>query len=70
VAKSDNPAGLSADLDSHCRASSLAGFKRPKAYHIVENLPRNAANKVLRRLLRDAASEAQGSGTSDFHSVS
>lgn len=69
VATSDDPAGLSTDLDSHCRASSLAGFKRPKAYHIVDTLPRNAANKVLRRLLRDAASEAQASGAPDFHSV-
>ena len=70
VAKSDGTAGLFTDLDSHCRASSLAGFKRPKAYHIVETLPRNAANKVLRRLLRDAASEAQASGDANFHSVS
>ena len=70
VATSDDPAGLSRDLDSHCRASSLAGFKRPKAYHIVETLPRNAANKVLRRLLRDAASDAQANGEANFHSVS
>lgn len=70
VAKSGDPSGLAADLDLHCKASSLAGFKRPKAYHIVDTLPRNAANKVLRRLLRDAVSDAQASGAPDFHSVS
>ena len=70
VSKSDDTAGLFTDLDSYCRASSLAGFKRPKAYHFVDTLPRNAANKVLRRLLRDAATEAQASGAPDFYSVS
>ena len=56
-------------LDAHCRASSLAGFKRPKAYFFTNELPRNAANKVLRRLLRDAAAEAQAQDSANFRHV-
>ncbi|MGB0630820.1 MAG: AMP-binding protein [Alphaproteobacteria bacterium] len=62
-------AASAADIDAHCKASSLAGFKRPKAYFFTEELPRNAANKVLRRLLRDAATEAQADGLESFQQV-
>ena len=48
-----------AALDEHMKASPLAGFKRPKAYLILDTLPRNAANKVLRRELREMAGTAQ-----------
>ena len=47
-----------AAIDEHCRQSALAGFQRPKAYLFLEELPRNAANKVLRRELRDLAAKA------------
>ncbi len=40
-------------LDEHCTASSLARFKRPRAYIFVEALPRSASGKLLRRLLRE-----------------
>jgi 2-furoate---CoA ligase len=40
-------------LDTHCRSSTLARFKRPRAYVFVERLPRSASGKLLRRLLRD-----------------
>ncbi len=50
------------DLDAHCRAGSLAGFKRPKGYFFVDDLPRNAANKVLRRQLRESAVEEAEKG--------
>jgi len=40
-------------LDAHCRASSLARFKRPRAYVFVERLPKSASGKLLRRLLRE-----------------
>jgi len=33
--------------------SRIAGFKVPKRLTLVEELPRNAGNKVLRRLLRE-----------------
>ena len=55
-------------LDAHCRDSSLAGYKRPKAYVFVDTLPRNAANKILRRVLRDQAIAARD-GDSDYHPV-
>ena len=56
VAAGEAPAA--AELDAFCRASALAGFKRPKGYLFVDGLPRNAANKVLRRELRRIAGEA------------
>ncbi len=62
-------AQMAADVDAHCKASVLAGFKRPKAYFFADELPRNAANKVLRRLLRDAAMAAQAAGSDSFQQV-
>ncbi|MCZ6764501.1 MAG: AMP-binding protein [Alphaproteobacteria bacterium] len=60
------------DLDAHCRNSDLAGYKRPKAYVFVDTLPRNAANKILRRVLRDQAIAARDGGGDGvvYHSVS
>ena len=40
-----------ADLDVHC-LSQMARFKRPKAYILVGDLPRNAYGKVLKSELR------------------
>jgi len=34
--------------------SHLAGFKTPRAVEFVDELPRNAAGKVLKQQLRDA----------------
>lgn len=45
-------------LDAHCQSSTLANFKRPRRYVFMDALPKNAANKVLRRVLRDIAVEA------------
>ncbi|MFN8221944.1 MAG: AMP-binding protein [Gaiellales bacterium] len=45
------------ELDAHCLASPLARFKRPRAYHHVEALPRSASGKILRRMLREAESD-------------
>ena len=39
------------ELESRCRAS-LASFKVPRAFHIVESLPRNALGKVQKHILR------------------
>ena len=45
--------GLNGDiLDRFCRDSTLANFKRPRRYAFVAEIPRNAANKTLRRELR------------------
>jgi 2-furoate---CoA ligase len=42
-----------AELDAHCLASPLARFKRPREYRFVEALPKSAAGKLLRRVIRD-----------------
>lgn len=50
------PAGAdcSADaLDAWCLESTMARFKRPRAYVFVKRIPRSAAGKLLRRFLRD-----------------
>ena len=39
-------------LQNHCR-EHLAGFKVPKGLHLMEDLPRNATGKVLKRKLRE-----------------
>ena len=54
-----NGAPCADDLDGHCRAAKLAGFKRPRGYMFVDSLPRNATNKVLRRVLRETAAAAR-----------
>ena len=39
------------DLDTHCRSSGLAAFKRPRRIVFVAELPRSPVGKLLRRLL-------------------
>lgn len=46
-------------LDAHMKSGKLAGFKRPKAYLFTDVLPRNAANKVLRRELKTLAGQVR-----------
>ena len=45
------------ELDAYCLASPLARFKRPREYRLVPELPRSAAGKILRRVLRDDESK-------------
>jgi 2-furoate---CoA ligase len=63
LAKPDTPCST---LDAHLTAGPLARFKRPRAYLRVQALPRNAANKVLRKSLREAAAKAREAGDADF----
>ena len=59
------------ELDRHCRASTLADFKRPRGYVFVDALPMGAGNKLLRRVLRDTAEGARDNrGDVPFHAVS
>jgi 2-furoate---CoA ligase len=52
-----------AALDAHCQASTLAGFKRPRAYVFVDEIPRNPGNgNVLRRILREQAGGMRETG--------
>ena len=53
------------EFDAHCRASTLARYKKPRAYLTMDSLPRNAANKVLRPNLREAVNAARASGQGD-----
>lgn len=39
------------ELDQFCRASGLAGFKRPRRYVFVEAIPKSPVGKLLRRKL-------------------
>ena len=63
LARSETPC---AELDAHLTAGPLARFKRPRAYLRMEALPRNAANKVLRKNLREAAAAAREARHADF----
>ena len=44
------------ELIAHCR-QYLAGYKKPSAIILVQELPRNAAGKVLKRHLRETYSD-------------
>lgn len=47
-----NDALSEAALRAHCE-QHLTGYKRPKHYEFVAELPKNAVGKILRRELRD-----------------
>jgi acyl-CoA synthetase (AMP-forming)/AMP-acid ligase II len=51
-----------AELEAFCR-ERLSGFKVPKAFRIVDELPRNPAGKVLKRVLRERESANADDGT-------
>lgn len=51
------PEATAAALDAFCQASTLARFKRPRAYVFVERIPTSASGKLLRRFLRDGQYE-------------
>ena len=40
-----------AELDAFCRGR-LAGYKRPRDWHVVSEIPKNVSGKVLKRELR------------------
>lgn len=41
------------ELDTHCRESGLANFKRPRRYVFVEDIPKSPVGKLLRRKLSE-----------------
>jgi malonyl-CoA/methylmalonyl-CoA synthetase len=47
-----------ADLERRCR-QSLASFKAPRKFHVVERLPRNALGKVQKHLLEPGPAKGQ-----------
>jgi acyl-CoA synthetase (AMP-forming)/AMP-acid ligase II len=56
VANGDDDAVDEAQLIAHCR-EYLAGYKKPSAIVVVDELPRNAAGKILKRRLRETYGE-------------
>ena len=48
-----------AELDRLCRAE-LAGYKRPRVWFFVDEIPKNVSGKVLKRTLRDRYGSAGG----------
>jgi acyl-CoA synthetase (AMP-forming)/AMP-acid ligase II len=58
-----NPAvcatGIADELDRHCRGS-LAGFKVPRAYEILDRFPRQESGKIARSALREPYWTAEG----------
>jgi fatty-acyl-CoA synthase len=48
------------ELVAHVKAN-LAGYKAPREVEFLDELPRNATGKVLKRVLRDGAPAAGGS---------
>ena len=57
------------EFDAHCRASTLARYKKPRAYLTMDSLPRNAANKVLRQDLREVINRTCTGKADRFHLV-
>jgi acyl-CoA synthetase (AMP-forming)/AMP-acid ligase II len=47
---------LEAELKQFCQ-ERLTGYKRPKVFHIVSDLPRTGIGKIARRLMRDQVIE-------------
>ena len=55
VVASQTPAPTEDALVEHCRAR-LAGFKRPKRFEFVDQLPKTATGKIKRFMLREGTS--------------
>jgi 2-furoate---CoA ligase len=59
---SSGPPPDPADLDRFCvESGTLAAFKRPRRYHLVDELPKTSSGKVLRHRLRAAANPSHPS---------
>jgi acyl-CoA synthetase (AMP-forming)/AMP-acid ligase II len=50
-----------AELKAFCHAR-LAGYKRPKAFHFMADLPRTGIGKIARRVVREHAIKTAGTG--------
>ncbi|MFD2354571.1 class I adenylate-forming enzyme family protein [Nonomuraea ferruginea] len=48
------PESLFPELEAHCR-TGLAGYKVPRRWQVVTELPRNAASKIVKRDLKAQA---------------
>jgi len=50
------------ELDTHCRVSGLANFKRPRRFEFVKAIPKSPVGKLLRRQLVAGEYEPESSG--------
>ncbi|TWT24839.1 fatty acid--CoA ligase [Planomicrobium sp. CPCC 101110] len=49
------------ELEEFCKGNNkLAGYKRPRKYRFVDELPRNASGKIQKFLLRELSAETSG----------
>ncbi|MBV8509297.1 MAG: hypothetical protein JO289_03950, partial [Xanthobacteraceae bacterium] len=51
------------ELDAFCRTSGLAGFKRPRRYVFVADIPKSPVGKLLRRKLVAGEYDAEAGAT-------
>ena len=52
------------ELDQFCRKSGLAGFKRPRRYTFVNDIPKSPVGKLLRRKLVAGEYDIEKAGVS------
>lgn len=45
----EDPTLTPSDIDTHCRCSALADFKRPRRIVFLDEIPRNPSGKIVRR---------------------
>ncbi|HIW90556.1 MAG TPA: acyl-CoA synthetase, partial [Candidatus Corynebacterium avicola] len=55
--ETDASSTVESSVVDHCRAL-IAGYKVPRDYRIIEELPRTSTGKVRKNVLRDEAVEA------------
>ena len=58
-----------AALELHVEASDLSPYQRPRVYNFVGELPRTSTNKVLRRVLREAALRKPANTEADTEAI-
>ena len=50
IVRRDDEVGVE-DLDTWCLNSDLPGFKRPRSYVFIREIPKSPVGKILRRML-------------------
>lgn len=58
VALRPGTVATAAEIVEHCR-QQLAGYKKPRIVHFVDEIPRNPSGKVLKRVLRETYASAR-----------
>ncbi len=58
-----------AAMELHVQASDLSPYQRPRVYNFVAELPRTSTNKVLRRVLREAALSELATAEADLEAI-